>query len=129
MIFSDLILQKTHMRKSSIFGQKPWTNPSEKCCFWHFIKLQFSGLKFILFYPEYQETIFSNIISSKTLMRKSLNFWQKPCTNLLGNGRFLALLRTLPFWSKRHSFLSKISKTIFSHLIIPKKPNEKKFDF
>ena len=122
------------------FEQKPWTNPSEKCCFWHFIELQFSGLKiflmypkdqkmifpylfhpkkisgknfdfstksmdyplrkmsifffkflklwlsglkFILFYREYQETIFSNIISSKTLMRD-----------------FLARFKTLICWSK-----------------------------
>ena len=30
-----------------------------------FQNLSFFGLKFILFYPEYQETIFSNITSSK----------------------------------------------------------------
>ena len=62
-------------------------------------------------------------------MRKILNFGQKPWTNLLGKIDFLALLRTIPFWSKNHSFLSKISKTISSDLIIPKKPNEKRFDF
>ena len=46
------------------------------------------GLKFILFYTEYQETIFSNIITSKTLLRKRLIFGQKPWTNLLGKDRF-----------------------------------------
>ena len=46
------------------------------------------GLKFILFYTEYQETIFSNIINSKTLLRKRWIFGQKPWTNLLGKDRF-----------------------------------------
>ena len=46
------------------------------------------GLKFVLFYTEYQETIFSNIITSKTLLRKRLIFGQKPWTNLLGKDRF-----------------------------------------
>ena len=93
------------------------------------LKLQFSGLKFILFYPEYQETIFWNIITSKTLIRKSLNFGQKPWTNLLGKDRF--------FWPSSERYLSalkiilfypKYQKYIFSDLIIPKNPNEKKFD-
>ena len=34
--------------------------------FFYLLKLSFSGLNFILFYTEYQETIFSNIITSKT---------------------------------------------------------------
>ena len=33
--------------------------------FFDFLKLKFSALKFILFYPEYQEMIFSNIILQK----------------------------------------------------------------
>ena len=129
-IFSDLICPKNTNEKNFDSWAKTEDYPLRKMSiFLDLSKLWFSGLKLILFYLGYQRTIFSNIISSKTLMRKSLNFGQKPCTNLLGKGRFLALLRTLPFWSKRHSFLSKILKTIFSHLIIPKKPNEKKFDF
>ena len=81
-------LQKIQIRKISIFGQKPWIIPLGKCPFFvDFLKLQLSGLEFF-FYPEYQKTIFSNIITSKTLVRKSLNFGQKPWTNLLGKGRF-----------------------------------------
>ena len=76
----------------------------------NFIKLKFSGLKLILFYPEYQETIFWNINSSKTLMRKSLNFGKNHGLNFKEKVDFLALLRTLPFWSKNHSFLSKIKR-------------------
>ena len=53
--------KKTQIRKISIFGQKPWIIPLGKCPFFQVFKIKFSGLKFILFYPEYQETIFSNI--------------------------------------------------------------------
>ena len=69
--------QKTQIKKISIFGPKPWIIPLGKCPFFQVFKLKFSGLKFILFYPEYRETIFSNAISSKTLMRKSFNFGEK----------------------------------------------------
>ena len=51
-VFSDMITPKNPNEKSSIFEQKPYTNPSEKCCFWHFIEFHFSGLKIILFYPK-----------------------------------------------------------------------------
>ena len=65
-LFSDLITpKKTQMKRSSIFGQKPWTNPLEKCCFWHFLELQFSGLKIILFYREYKKALFSDLITPK----------------------------------------------------------------
>ena len=74
-----------------MFGRKPWTNRLENVPFFEFLKLRFSGLKFF-FYPEYQETIFSYIISSKTLMRKSLNFGQKPWTNFVGKGRLFSAL-------------------------------------
>ena len=73
----------------------------ENLTVWHFLKLYFSGLKIIL-------SFLQNI--------KKQYFW-------------LDFSDTIPFWSKNHSFLSKISKTISSDLIIPKKPNEKKFDF
>ena len=67
--------------------------PLRKMLFlFEFLRLWFSGLKCILFYPEYQETIFSNIISSKTLTRKSLNYEQKPWTNFEGKGRLFGAL-------------------------------------
>ena len=31
--------QKTQMKRSSIFGQKPWTNPLEKYRFWDILEL------------------------------------------------------------------------------------------
>ena len=52
-------LLKTPIRKSSIFGQNPWTNPFAKMSiFWPFLKLKFFGLIIIVFYPEYRKTIF-----------------------------------------------------------------------
>ena len=59
-------------------------------------------------------------------MKRSSIFEQKAMKE---NVSFLAFVKTLILWSKNHSFLSKISKTIFSDLIIPKNPNEKKFNF
>ena len=51
--------QKPPLRKMAIFGQKPWTNPVGKFSIsWTFLKVDFCCLKSILFYPEYQETIF-----------------------------------------------------------------------
>ena len=76
-------------KKISIFGQKkPCIIPLGKWPFFLPFKTFVFGLKFILFYTEYQETIFSNIITSKTLLRKRLIFGQKPWTNLLGKDRF-----------------------------------------
>ena len=106
-------LPKKEWKKSLMFGQKLWISPFGKCRCFALLK---------------REKIFSNIIGSKTLMRKSLNFGQKPWTNFVGKGRLLALFTTLPFWSKIILFYLKHQKINFSDLIIPKNPNEKKFD-
>ena len=89
-IFSDFISpKKKKIKKISIFGQKKtlYYTLRKMTIFLPFKTFVF-GLKFILFYTEYQETIFSNIITSKTLLRKRLIFGQKPWTNLLGKDRF-----------------------------------------
>ena len=57
---------KAPIRKSSIFGQNPRTNPFWKMStFWPLLKLQFFGLKMIVFYLKYPKTTFSGIISVK----------------------------------------------------------------
>ena len=79
-IFSDLISPKNTNKKYFDIWTKSMVYPLRKMSFLFrvFKTLVFwIGLKFILFYPKYQETIFSGTISSKTLMRKSLNFLQK----------------------------------------------------
>ena len=90
-IFSDFISpKKKKLKKILIFGQKKTLHYtlSKMTIFFLPFKTFVFGLKFILFYTEYQETIFSNIITSKTLLRKRLIFGQKPWTNLLGKDRF-----------------------------------------
>ena len=85
--FLTLFLQK---KKNFDFWtkKKPCIIPLGKWPFFLPFKTFLFGLKFILFYTEYQETIFSNIITSTTLLRKRLIFGQKPWTNLLGKDRF-----------------------------------------
>ena len=68
--------KKHKRRKISILGQKPEIIPLVKCPFFRVFKTLVFSSKLILFYPEYQETIFMNIITSKTLKRKSLKFGQ-----------------------------------------------------
>ena len=58
------LLKKRHIRKRSIFWQKPWTNPFAKCRFFFtLLELHFSGLKSILYYPEYKKMFLSGSFS------------------------------------------------------------------
>ena len=87
-IYSDLISPKNTNKKNFDFWTKTMDYPLRKMfIFFRLFKTLDVWSRFF-FYPEYQKTIFSNIITSKTLVRKSLNFGQKPWTNLLGKGRF-----------------------------------------
>ena len=76
-MFSDLIIPKTKMKRNSIFGQKPWTNPLEKCRSWNFLTVQFSGLKIIFFYPQDQKTVFTDLFYPKKINKKKYDFWTK----------------------------------------------------
>ena len=67
--------RKIHRRKYSIFCQKPWTTTFEKFPFFQsFLKVYFSGLNSILFYPEYQKNIFSGLIRPKNTPQKRFDF-------------------------------------------------------
>ena len=59
-----MISVKTQIRKSSIFGENPWTN-------------QFFSLKMIVFYLKYRKTIFSDIISDKNSDKREFDFSTK----------------------------------------------------
>ena len=62
-------------------------------------------------------------------MRKSLMFKQKPWIIPFGKCRWFALCKTLFFWSKNYSFLSRISRNdLFEHNFL-ENTNEKKFEF
>ena len=82
-------LQKNTNKKNFDFWTKTMVYPLRKMSiFFRLFKTLDVWSRIFFFNPEYQKTIFSNIITSKTLVRKSLNFGQKPWTNLLGKGRF-----------------------------------------
>ena len=87
-IYSDLISPKNTNKKNFDFWTKTMDYPLRKMSIFFRLFKTLVVWSRIFFYPEYQKTIFSNIITSKTLVRKSLNFGQKPWTNLLGKGRF-----------------------------------------
>ena len=77
-IFSDLISRKNTKKKNFDFGTKTMDYPLKKMSlFFEFLKICFSALKFILFYPEYQKTIFSDLISPKNPRKKNFDFWPK----------------------------------------------------
>ena len=85
------------MKRNSIFGQKPWIIPLGKCPFFRLFKTLVFWSRIYFFYPEYQKRILSNIITSNTLVRKMVNFGQKPWTNLLGKSRFFGPLQNDTF--------------------------------
>ena len=107
------------MIKYSIFGQKPWTNRLGK--FWFFGTF-FKNLCII---QNIEKRSLLAWFAQKTQMIKSSIFWhkEKRWTNTFRKCRF--------FWTffKKDSFLSTISKTIFSRLICPKNTDNKKILF
>ena len=60
-----------------MFGQNHRLTPQKNVVFWHFIELQFSGLKIILFYPKDQKMIFTDLFYPKKINKKKYDFWTK----------------------------------------------------
>ena len=104
-----------------------------------FLKLNFSGLKSVLFYPEYktsfssskkhffysehQKTIFFCLICQKNVHDRMFDFFlRKPWTNPFEKFPLLGLLKNFLFYPE-------CKKMIFSGLICPKNKDDKKFDF
>ena len=90
------------------------------------LELQLSGLKSILFYPEDQKIFLSGFLCSKEQISKRSIFLEKPWTNPLHNVDFSKFFRTYPLWSKKHSFLSRISKIFLSAFCCSKKKHMRK---
>ena len=108
-----LFAQKKFIRKRSIFWQKPWTNPFAKCqYFLTLLELHFSGLKSIVFYPEYQKMFLFGFLCSKEQMRKRSIFQKNHGLTPLRNVDFFDFFRTSLFRSKKLYFLSRISKNL-----------------
>ena len=104
IFFWVFLLKKKHIRKRSIFSQKPWTNPFAKC--------HFSGLKSILFYPEYQKMFLSGLFLLKKDIEIKVYFvTKKPWSNPFQKYRFFDLLQNFPF---------EVEKAFFSILNIKK---------
>ena len=77
-LFCHNLCKKTQMRKKNRFlDKKHRLTLLENVDFLSLLKLQYSGLKIILFYPEYQKTIFSDLISPKNTNKKKFDFWTK----------------------------------------------------
>ena len=109
-IFSENFCKK-QIRKSSIFEQ----NPSRKCRFFGPLKTSIFWNKNSSFLSRISKKhILSHNFCKKTLIRKSLNFGQKPWTDPLGKSRFLALFKTAILWSKLLFFsFQNIKKSSF----------------
>ena len=95
--------------------------------FWTFSELHFSGLKRILFYPEYHKMFLSGFFCSKNLFKKKKRFFDKnhgltPLQNVV----FFYLARTLLLRSKKLYFLSRISKNVSFWLFLLKKKHIRK---
>ena len=81
-------------------GEKVWfldknhgLSPLENLAVLHFLKLYIAGLKIVLFYPEYQKTIFSDLICPKNTNRKYFDFWPKKWIISLEKTIFVDLLK------------------------------------
>ena len=132
VFFCFFFAQKKHMRKRSIFWQKPWTNPLAKCRFFPTVwELHFWGRKKFIFYAEYQKMFHSCfLLKKKEFIRKRSIFWQKPWTNPFAKCRFFFYFaRTSLFRSKKHSLLSRILKNVSFWLFLLKKTYKQKVDF
>ena len=126
------LLKKRHIRKRSIFWQKPWTNPFAKCRFFLTLwELHFWGPKSFVFYPEYQKMFLSGFFCLKKHIRKRSIFWEKPWTNPFAKCRFFSTLWELYFWGpKRFIFYPEYQKMFLSgFFLLKKKIYKKKVDF
>ena len=103
-LFCVSLLKKTHMVKSSIFWQEHSLTPFEKSNFGDFLKLPFSDLKSIIFYPEYLKGIFSSLACQKSTHGKKFDFLKRTMAI------FYTFFKSSLFCSKKYSFLSRLSK-------------------
>ena len=79
-----------------------------------------------MFYPEYQNTIFSEIVSAKNTPEKKLDFWTNTVDYPLKKWRFFGSLKTSFFWFKTILFYPEYQKTDLFCLFLQKHTNEKR---
>ena len=126
------LLKKKHIRKRSIFWEKPWTNPFAKSqFFWLCRNLTFQVWKAFFTFQNIKNWFFLAFFAQKKNMRKKSIFWQKPWTNPFAKCRFFSTLWELHFWGPKKPLFSirNITKILFSGFFCLKKTYKKKVDF
>ena len=127
--FMAFLLKKKHIRKRSIFWQKPWTNPFGKCRFFSTLwELHFSGPKKLYVLSRLSKNVFLFLFAQKKSYKKKVDFLTKSMDEpLCKMSIFLKFFRSFLLWSKKHSLLSRISKNVsFWFCLLKKKTYEKK---
>ena len=130
--FMAFLLKKKHIRKRSIFWQKPWTNPFGKCRFFSTLwELLFSGPKKLYVLSRLSKNVFLLLFTQKKSYKKKVDFLTKSMDEpLCKMSIFLKFFRSFLLWSKKHSLLSRISKNVsFWFCLLKKKTYEKKVRF
>ena len=116
------LLKKNIWGKGRFFWQKPWTNPFAKCRFFStMLELHFLGLKSILFYPDDKKCFFLAFFAQENGWANGLFFEKNHGPTPLENVHFLKVFRTYLAWSKKDSFLSRITKNVFFCFCLLKK--------
>ena len=99
------------------------------CIFWRSLKLQFFGLKMIVFYLKYSTMIFSDIISVKNSDKRKFDFWTKSMDYPFKKCPFFGHCFNFVFWSFNDCFRFKYPKRIFSDIVSVKNSDNRNFDF
>ena len=90
--------QKKNMRKSSIFSQKPWTNPFAKCRSFRVFKNFFLWPKKHSFLSRISKNVsFCPSLLKKQDMKKRSIFRQKPWSNPVSKCQFFLLFLNFTF--------------------------------
>ena len=127
--FLAFFAPKKDRSKRSIFGQKSWTNPFAKCrLLSSFLEVYFWGLKSIFFLSRISKIVsFWFCLLKKKNYEKKVDFFDKSHGQTrLQNVDFLDFFRTSLVLSKKHCFLFRISKNVFSWVSLLKRKNMKK---
>ena len=122
-------LEKKHLKKRSIFWQKPWTNPfAKKRFFSTFWELYFWGPKNFFFYPEYQKIFLYGFLQKRNISEKAQFFDNNHELTPLENVDFFRVFRSFLLCSKKHT--PEYQKMfLYAFFLLKKKTYEKKVDF
>ena len=117
------LLKEIHIRKRSIFWQKPETYPFGKCRFfstmWELPTFEVQKTLFSI--QNIKKCFFHAFLLKKELIRKGRFFDKNHGLTPLQNVDFLAFFATFLLLSKKHSFLSRIWKNVsFCHFLLKK---------